>query len=250
MKTAAERLEHIRSTRDQGELTLALSDPSHLVVEAAAKRLTDEGAATALLQSYLRLHEAAPRADPGCWARMAVIEAMSRLQSPRAEQAAKLAMDTVQVERVGTGLVDTATGLRAAAARAIGALGDLGGTAVLAVKLAYPGQELGEVLAECMDALAALKDERIVGILNPWLKYGNPYLVSVAATAMAQGAGKAALQALVASVPGAVADAREAVVYAIASVRSEETRAALQSLAESEDQVVSKAAKSMLGAVG
>src|SRR5690606_39785968 len=40
---------------------------------------------------------------------------------------------------------------RRVAARALASLGDPGGAAVLALKLRYPGNEVPEVLVECMD---------------------------------------------------------------------------------------------------
>lgn len=291
MKKTTERLKAIAALSDQGALAQALSDPSHLVVEAAAKRIEHPRCAAALLQAYGRLHAGAPSADPGCWAREAVLAALARLGAPEAEEAARLGIRTVQVERVSNGLVDTATGLRAAAAsalanlsargalidlavllndfepnvpasprerpyskaatraaaaKAIGALGAPDGSAVLAVKLAFAGEELPEVLGECMDALAELQEPRTVELLAPWLDSLDPYLVTVAGTAMARAGGEAAVPLLVAALETAVSEAREPLVYAIASIRAEGARAALHRLTDHGDPVVQQAAQSML----
>ncbi|HYG56963.1 MAG TPA: hypothetical protein VD902_02700, partial [Symbiobacteriaceae bacterium] len=218
---ATARLEALKTTQDQMVLFEALQDPSPIVVEAAAKRILQPRASGALVRAYLRLHEGAPKADPGCWARMAILEALARLEAPEGEEAARLAIRTVQVEAVGFGMADTATGLRVAAAgllanlgapgalidlawllhdtvpnatcshaeapfaklatrvaaaKAIGALGDGAGAAVLGVKLAFPEGEQPDVLVECMDALAALREPRAIDMLKPWLGNHTAYL--------------------------------------------------------------------------
>jgi hypothetical protein len=132
---------------------------------------------------------------------------------------------------------------RVAAARAIGALGDPAGAAVLVVKLAFPGEELPEVIGECMDALVALREPRATEILEPWLSNGDAYLVSVAATGMARSGGASVIATLERAAGEVVADARAAVVYALASIRADETRAALNRLAAHEDDRVSNAAR-------
>lgn len=286
------RLKAIRTTTSHDELIAALADPSPILVEAAAKRIEQPRAAGALLRSYLRLHAAGSEGDPGCWARIAIAEALSRLGAPEGEEVARLAVRTVQVEHVSGGPVDTATGLRVAAAgmlanlsapgslvdlavllfdrepnapcsaaerpyaklatrtaaaRAIGALGEPGGGAVLAVKLAFPEGELTEVLAECMDGLVALQEPRLVDILTPWLTRPDPYLAAVAATGIARAGRERAVEVLLAALPEAVAAARESLVLAIGSIRSEVAREALRSLAEDKDQVVQAAARSLIG---
>lgn len=286
-----ERLQAIRATTGHEELIAALSDPSPLVVEAAAKRVEQPRAAGALLRAYLRLHTGGAEGDPGCWARIALIEALARLSAPEGEDAARLAIHTVQVERVSGGLVDTATGLRVAAAgllanlqapgelidlavllfdrernapcseaeapfakqatrvaaaRAIGALGDPGGGAVLALKLAFPEGELTEVLAECMDGLVALEERRVVELLGPWLTRPDPYLAAVAATGIARVGRGRAVETLLEALPLAVREAREPLVLAIGSIRSDEARRAVAELAEHEDLVIRKAARELL----
>lgn len=287
MASVEARLKAVQATGDVSELIAALEDASPLVVEAAAKRLSDPRAAAALHAAYMRLDAGAPKSDQGCWGRMALLEALARTGEPLAEAAARRAIHTVQVEGLGHKIADSATGLRCAAAsvlanlraagslidlaillddfepdygcssqerpfaklaprvaaaRAIGALGDPAGAAVVAVKLAHPGEELPEVFAECMDALVALREPRAPELLAPWLSHANPYLVSVAATGLARSGGAEAIPALERAAGEVVADARAAVVYALASIRADATRAALHRLVKHEDERVSRAA--------
>lgn len=286
-----QRLKAIRTTQSHDELIAALADPSVLICEAAAKRVEQPRAAGALHRAYLRLHSAGAEGDPGCWARIAIVEALARLGAPEGEEAARLAIRTVQVERVSNGLVDTATGLRVAAAsllanlrapgalidlavllfdrepnapcseaeapyaklatrtaaaRAIGVLGDLGGGAVLAVKLAFPGEELAEVLAECMDGLVALEEPRAVDLLSPWLTRQDPYLAAVAATGIAKVGRERAVPILLEALPRAPQPAREPLVLAIGSIRSEAARSAIRQLADDPDPAVRQAARDLL----
>lgn len=291
MSKIDQRLKAIRTTQSHEELIAALADPSPLVVEAAAKRIEQPRAAGALHRAYLRLHQAGADGDPGCWARIAIVEALARMGAPEGEEAARLAIRTVQVERVSNGLVDTATGLRVAAAsllanlrapgalidlavllfdrapnalcseaeapfaklatrtaaaRAIGILGDMGGGAVLAVKLAFPDGELSEVLAECMDALVAVEEPRALEFLEPWLTREDPYLAAVAATAMAKVGREKAVAMLLEALPKAPRPARESLVLAVGSIRSEAARAAIGRLANDPDPVIQKAARELL----
>ena len=294
MRSLDARLKAVRAATDPALLLAALADSSPLVIEAAAKRLHDPGVAGALLAAYQRLHAAAPAGDPVCWGRAALLEALGRLDVPLAEAAARLAIRTVQVEAVGWGLADTATGLRvaaagvlanrhaagalfdlalllwdhvpncscapseapfakaatrAAAARAIGALGDPGGGPLLAVRLAHPEGEVPEVLGECLDALVALEEPRAPDCLRPWLAAADEYLVSVAATNLARCLGPEAVPELLAAVDTVVAPARESVVLALASVRADATQAALRRLAEHADPAVARTARSFLPSV-
>ncbi|HYF94610.1 MAG TPA: hypothetical protein VD969_20555 [Symbiobacteriaceae bacterium] len=290
-QAAAERLAAVRAETDHELLIKALEDPAAFVVEAAARRITAPKAAGALLRAYLRLHRGAPGADPGCWARMALVEALGRLEAPEGEEAARLAVRTVQVEAVGFGMADTATGLRVAgasllanirppgalldlawllhdfepnapcshqerpyaklaartaAAKAIGALGDPAGAAVLHVKLAFPGEELPEVLAECMDGLAALKEPRTLELLTPFLGGPSAYLAAAAGTAIAAAGGAKAVGILVEALERAPRDAREPLVYALASIRADEARSALERLSRHADPVIRKTAGDLL----
>lgn len=288
---ASGRLKQIQAATDEAVLIDALGDPSSVVVEAAARRISQPRAAGALVRAFLRLDEAASDGDPGCWARMAILEALGRLQSPEGEVPAFRAVRSVQVEAVGFGMADTATGLRVAAAsllanlrppgalldlawllndfepnapcsraerpfaklatrraaaRAIGALGDPSGAAVLAVKLAFPGEELADVLVDCMDALAALEEPRTAELVSPYLDRQDPYLAAGAATAIAATGGARAVPLLAAALERVVAEAREPLVYAIGSIRADAARQALKELARHSDPSIRKAAENLV----
>lgn len=290
--TLETRLKAIKSTEDPDELVAALGDPAPAVVEAAAKRISQPMAAGALARAFFRLDEGAPASDPGCWARMAILEALSRLDALEGEEVALRAIRSVQVEPAGFGLSDTATGLRAgaagvlgnlrprgalldlawllnddepnapcshseapyaklatrvAAARAIGALGDPSGAALLAVKLAFPHGELPEVLTECMDGLVALREPRTVELLRPYLAHRDPYLVASAATAIAAVGGSEAVPILVAALDEVMADAWEAMIYAIASIRADAAVDALRALTHHDEERIQKIARTVLG---
>jgi hypothetical protein len=281
----------IRACVDQAELIAALEDTSHLVVEAAAERVNQPRAIPALLRAYLRLDKGAPGADPGCRSRMAILGALSRLESHEASDIARRAIRTVQVEMVGFGLEDTGIGLRslgagllallrppgallelalllndfepntncsvlerpfakrgprAAAARSMGALGDPGGIALLAVKLAYPGPEIPEVLSECMDAIVALEDRAGAEFLVPYLTHLDPYLAATAATGLATLLRSQAIPHLESALESATPGARPSLVYAIASIRGDETRACLLRLSKHSDSAISQTAAEQL----
>lgn len=116
---------------------------------------------------------------------------------------------------------------RAAAAKALGRLGDPAAEPLLAVKLAHPHGEVPEVLVECMDALVALGSERAVDLIAPLLEHKEPYVVAGAATALAATGRAEVVDILQRAVSLAVRDARPALVLAFAALRS---NAALQAL--------------------
>lgn len=290
-RSAAARLKVLRTNADPDAIRESLHDPSPLLVEEAAKRARTPNMAGPLLEAYCRLHAGAPQSDPGCWARMAIMEALSRLDAPEGEDTARLAVRTVQVEAVSGGMTDTATGLRVAgagllanlrvpgalldlawllhdtepnaacshwerpfaklatrvaAARAIGALGEPAGAAVLTVKLAFPGDELPDVLAECMDALVALEERRTVELLTPWLDSPDAYLTATAATDIAAAGGAAAVPILLGAVDRVCREAQAPLVFALGSIRADAAKEALERLAEHPDVNVREAARSLL----
>ncbi|HLO01773.1 MAG TPA: HEAT repeat domain-containing protein, partial [Symbiobacteriaceae bacterium] len=144
-----ERVTQVKASADPLFVSSALADRSSLVVEAAAQRLTawlkaDQleislfTLAGALESAYRRLHEGGSVADPGCWGRLALLEAVAALHgrgragAAEAEAVARLAIKTVQIEVVSFGPQDSGKGLRASAAlllsnlRPPGALLELG----------------------------------------------------------------------------------------------------------------------------
>lgn len=131
---------------------------------------------------------------------------------------------------------------RKAAARGIGSLGQPEGVIVLAIKLRYPRGEVPEVLAECLDAMAALRPPQLLDLVQPYLVGPDPFLATTAATALAQHLGREALPILVGSFERVPAEARVALVMAVSSVRSEETGPVLLQFTGDPDPAVRLAA--------
>jgi HEAT repeat protein len=136
---------------------------------------------------------------------------------------------------------------RAAAAQALGSLGDSGGAAILAVKLAYPGDEVTEVLSECIDSAALLNPPYLLEITEPYLLGENANLAAVTALALAANMKEAALDVLITRLERIHADALAETVVAISSIRSGRTKHELEKLAEHANGAIRAAAKEGLG---
>ncbi|HHW08441.1 MAG TPA: hypothetical protein GXX29_00540 [Firmicutes bacterium] len=141
---------------------------------------------------------------------------------------------------------------RLAAAESLAVLGDPGGVAVLAVKLALHEEETAEVIVACFDALAELDAEMALEQLPPFLHHHDAYIVAGAATALAslpavyqpkvlellaervEKAGStivAPTAAFTAAAHTATADTVTALTLAIAAIRSENAVTVLEGLA-------------------
>jgi hypothetical protein len=139
----------------QAEGSHAVARAAAIAGEAGLEPLVPELAA-----SFPRFLAGLPRADPGCSAKTAIVEALRRLGHDDAalyRQAAR----HVQLEPVFGGKVDTAVELRGAAALAIGELGKGDALALLAELLADPEpavriQAARAVAAHASDAGAPL----------------------------------------------------------------------------------------------
>lgn len=142
---------------------------------------------------------------------------------------------------------------RRVAARALASLGDPGGAAVLALKLRYPGNEVPEVLVECMDALVALDEQAALKLIPQYLEHRHPYLATGAATALATLRGSAqgkVLEMLLEACHRQSQEAREGIALAIASMRGDEAIHALERLAKADDPSVRLASVSALAHKG
>lgn len=136
---------------------------------------------------------------------------------------------------------------RQAAAKAIGQLGDPAGAVLLAVRLQQAEGEEPEVLSEAMDGLVALSEPRTLELLAPWLSHADPYLVATAATGIAAVGRAAAVPLLLVALEGALREAKEPLLYALAAVRADEGREALLRLSRDEDPWVARLAAELLG---
>ena len=115
------------------------SDGSHAVARAAALvgELELEALVPELVEAFPRFFDDLPKADPGCSAKTAIVEALRRLGRDEAELYRRAARH-VQMEPVFGGRVDTAVDLRGAAALALAETGGPDVLGLLAELLADP----------------------------------------------------------------------------------------------------------------
>lgn len=142
---------------------------------------------------------------------------------------------------------------RRMAAQALAELGDPGAVAPLGLKLAYPRDEVPEVLVECMDAVACLDDEAALKLIPRYLSEKNPYLVAGAATALASlpaSRHEMVLELLVDACRRQNQEAKEAIALAIASMRGQAAVGALEGLAFDDDPSVRLAAIPAVAQIG
>ncbi|HLV79705.1 MAG TPA: HEAT repeat domain-containing protein [Chthonomonadaceae bacterium] len=138
---------------------------------------------------------------------------------------------------------------RKAAARALARLAVPDSVVPLALRLTYPAGETAEVLQECMLAVVALEDPRALELLEPYLKHEDSHLAAYAALMIAQTQAPEA-PALIRMVVGRLSgDPLQAAMLALATLRSEEGRAALLELAgDAREAVRLAAAQALAGA--
>ncbi|HEX6972456.1 MAG TPA: HEAT repeat domain-containing protein [Limnochordia bacterium] len=132
--------------------------------------------------------------------------------------------------------------VRRAAARALGSLASETAEVLLAIKVRRPHGEVEEVLADCIDALAARGSPRLSELVQPYLDGENPFLIAAAATALAAACGAEALSLLAERVDRVLPQARVPLILAISSIRSEQTGRALLPFTEHPDAAVRQAA--------
>lgn len=278
-RRVTDRLEAIQalaeslSTQHQEALINTLNDPSNLVIQKAVAALRQGDWPTpppipAFIQTYQRLAKDGKKRDPGCVARMELLQAFIELRALEAGDILFDAVKTVQIEPSGAGLADMAVPLRAqaalglgvfrlpralvaltlllfdmepkvdvapeemlyatasarkAAAQAIGLLGDLGGVAVLALRLSQPKNELAEILIECMDALVLLDETVALDIVSGYIDARDEYLVVGAATALAKVAPAhhpELVERLRSRLEDLSANGRKGIAFAFAAMRS------------------------------
>ena len=120
---------------------------------------------------------------------------------------------------------------RKKAAEALGMLGNPDALAVLAVKLLFPGEELLEVLQECMLSLLALRDERALELLTPYLqRHPDELLAAYAGLMIAQSRAPEAPILLRDALPRFSGDALQVVLMALTTLRTPEAEAVLEEL--------------------
>ncbi len=120
---------------------------------------------------------------------------------------------------------------RTKVAHALGILGNPDALAVLSVKLLFPEDESLDVLQECMHSLLALRDDRAVEMLTPYLQlHPDELLAANAALLIAQTRAPEAPFLLRDSLPRFSGDALQAVLLALTTLRTPESEAVLEEL--------------------
>ncbi len=230
--------------------------------------VADEGALAIMRRRFLWLSEAGLQRDPGCHVRAKLAFAFGRHSYTFALDALRIGIRTVQREAVGGVPFDTGAHLRANCALTLAQLGDpesirdiaillfdvendpklqktesrkaaaqalaLSGhpTALipLSVRLSYPTGETPEVLQECMQAIVALEDPRALETLSPYIESADRSLAAFACLMIAETRHHNAAQALVDAIPQFWGTPVQAVVLALASLRTDAGEAALLAL--------------------
>ena len=131
---------------------------------------------------------------------------------------------------------------RRAAAQAMAILGDAGGAAILAVKLKFPGGEVPEVLADCLEALISIRPTYVLEIAKPYLVGDDEYLCAITALALAQNMGQNVLPLLLDTLDTVHGAAKESIVIAISVIRSSSIRQILLDLLDNPSPFVRRGA--------
>ena len=130
---------------------------------------------------------------------------------------------------------------RKAAARALGILGNPDALAVLAIKLMFPGDELLDVLQECMESLLALRDDRALELLTPYLQiHPDEMLSAYAGLMIAQTRDPAAPVLLRDALPRFSGDALQVVLLALTTLRTPDAEAILEELSRDGSRAVQR----------
>lgn len=239
-----------------GELRLALAGRSNLVVARAAEIVTEwelADFAPDVARAFDRFMTDAVRRDPTCAAKIALAEALVRLDHGDEERFGR-GVRHVQPEPVWGGTVDTAARLRAVcalglaranppdvllqlatlladpepdartgAARAIAGAGRPGGAPLLWYKVLAGDAEIGP-LHECFAALLMLEPEHAPALVARHLDDADPALAEAAALALAASQSDTAAHLLQAAWTATDDPARRAVLLrALATRRDDAT---------------------------
>ncbi|MCC6332966.1 MAG: HEAT repeat domain-containing protein [Myxococcales bacterium] len=247
------------------KLAAALASKRAMVVERAAKVVKEHSLSdfsAALRDAYQRLLDGGPKADPGCRAKVAVLEALDVLEWTDHEPFLS-ASRYVQEEAAWGPPVDTAAGVRvrgvlalarlgyadlpilagerfedsqppvrAAVADALAAFGERSSAGLLLHKLRV-GDDDPLVKLACMSALMALAPDWGLPYLSPLVASGHGEARELAALALGQSHRPDAADALIAALESAVRSTeREAVLRGLGLHRSDRAADVLLKLIE------------------
>ncbi|MCL2287022.1 MAG: HEAT repeat domain-containing protein [Firmicutes bacterium] len=132
--------------------------------------------------------------------------------------------------------------VRKAAAHAIGVLGSPDGIPLLAVKLKFPGEEVPDVLAECLESLIAMRPSYVMEAAKPYLMGKDDYLSVITALSLAENLRANALEPLLEALEYVQDEAKEAIVVAISVIRGSGIRRILFDFLDSKNPFVRRGA--------
>ena len=260
--SADDELAQLQGNPDAAAIARALESRHARVVAAAAAQIKAralEGHGKALQAAYARFAEDGLKRDPGCKAKLAVLEALDFTES--VDAAPFLAAASLrQLEPAWGPPVDTATGCRSRAALALARMGHEDAVLIAGTLLADPehvvrataadalghsgvraaagallhklgvGDDEPAVLLACLSGLLALAPEFALARLIRQLEQGGGEEKELAALALGQSARIEAAQALLRAAEACVLSAERAVLWRALGLHRSEL--ALRSLLE------------------
>jgi HEAT repeat protein len=271
-----------KSPGSQGSLAIlrkGLSDRVSIVVARAAKLAGELGSVSLVpeMSAAFQRFLADPSKDKGCLAKIAIVEALTRLEH-RDPEVFLQGIDHVQREPVWGGFEDTAAWLRGlsaiglvgcdpprvlarlvdlladpekparlGAARALGGVGGPEAAVLLRLKLHHGDPEV-EVLSECFHALLALETPaESTSFVSRFLDHSEEAVAEAAALALGESRHPQGLEILRRSFERSRASVRPVLLFAMALLRTGPATEFLVSLLAAEDVETARGSLSALG---
>ena len=276
---ALERIVRSEDSTWTPQLLAALRDRIPHVAALAAEglgRVAEFSVAPQLLERFDYCQEDGPKRDPGAYVRSHLAFALGRLGYSAAIDSLRQGIRTYEFKgaidqsaslrsnsalalaemRAPDALRDISDllfsnrghpGARAGAAQAIGRLGLRVGLIPLDIMLSHFEDAAPEALAACMEAVVHLEDERALELLAPYLHHHEEALAVHAAITIARTRAPEAAGLILASCSRFTGDSLHAAILTLATLRTEESNAALRELAGSPREGARLAAVEGLG---
>lgn len=275
---ATQWLANVAETEDQEILISILEQrtgyEASLVAEALG-RVGNDAAMGRMVTRFLWLSNEGKKRDPGCHIRANLAFGFAKQKYLGAVSALRIGIRTIQIEPVGGVPTDTATHLRAncalalgqmrapdavrdislllfegddplrnrvemrkSAAQALGMTCDPNASIPLSIRLYYPQDEAPEVLQDCMQSLVFLEDPCAVEILSRFLTHTDRPLAAFACLMIAETRHESAARVLFEVVGSFTHEPLQAVVLALASMRTDDSQEYLFRLADAWEEEV------------
>jgi HEAT repeat protein len=276
---ALERIVRSEDSSWTPQLMAALHDRIHHVAALAAEgleKVADYSEAAQLLERFDFCQEDGPKRDPGSYIRSHLAFAFGRLSYNAAIESLRGGIRTYEFKgvidqsaalransalalaelRAPDALRDISDllfskrgnpGARAGAAQAIGRLGLRVGLIPLDIMLSHFQEEAPEVLAACMESVVHLEDESALELLTPYLHHHDEPLAVHAAITIAKTRSPEAVGLLMDACGRFTGDSLHAAILTLATLRTDESNAALRELAVSPREGARLAAVEGLG---